>query len=301
MRIGTRGSKLALAQANRVKDAIIRSCQVSANDIEIIPITTSGDKIQNKDLSTVGGKGLFIKELEEQLLLDNIDIAVHSTKDIPAYIPEDLTIAAFLKRDAIEDVFVSKHYSSFEALPQGALLGTASPRRRLQVYMVRPDLKTVLFRGNVETRLQKLSEGLADATILAACGLDRLGIDLKQEGFYAQILPKDRFIPAIGQGIISVECRKKDSHIIKMLDKINDRDTKILALAERGYLETLKGNCKTPMAAYAEYVDNKIMLYCMLANDEGTKVRTLVESGDVSEPYKVGYRAAKAIQKLLLL
>jgi hydroxymethylbilane synthase len=300
MRIGTRGSRLALAQANKVKHKIIKHCGIEDSQIEIVPIKTTGDKIQNKDLTAVGGKGLFLKEIEEQLLLNNIDIAVHSTKDIPAFIPEDLTIAAYLKRDYAEDLFVSKHFSSLEDLPQGATFGTSSPRRRIQIKMIRPDLQFVLFRGNLETRLQKLKDGQADATSLALCGIKRLNIDLEKEGYKSMVLPKDRFIPAVGQGVISIECRKQDKELIKILNKINDKETQNLILAERSFLEALKGTCKTPMAAHAEYLDNQIMLYCMLANEDGTKVRHIMEVGDVDSPKQLGIKAAKAIEKLFL-
>jgi hydroxymethylbilane synthase len=300
MKIGTRGSELALAQAHQVRDAIVKLCNVEYSSTEIVPIKTSGDKIQNKDLSQVGGKGLFIKEIEEQLLLNNIDIAVHSTKDIPAFIPEDLVIAAYLPRDYAEDIFISTKFASLEDLPNGATFGTSSPRRRVQVQMVRPDLQFVLFRGNVGTRLQKLKDGHADATSLALCGVKRLAIDLAKEGFKSEILPKDRFIPAVGQGIISVECRKKDKDLIKMLQQIDDQQTRSLILAERAFLETLKGTCKTPMAAHAEYIDNKIALYCMLSNEEGTKVRNVMETGDIFSAQKIGIRAAKTMQKLFV-
>lgn len=298
MRMGTRNSALALAQTHRVRDQLVKYCKINLVEIEIVEIKTTGDKIQNQDLTKVGGKGLFLKEIEEQLLLNNIDIAVHSTKDIPAEIPEDLVMAAYLERDVAEDLFVSKEFDSLQDLPQGAILGTASPRRKVQVAMVRPDIKTVLFRGNVGTRLRKLSEGQADATTLARCGIERLGIDLAQEGFKSQILSKDQFIPAIGQGVIGIECRKKDKDIIKMLSRINHQQTEHLVLAERGFLETLHGTCKTPMAAHATYVGSKIELCCMLADDSGTKVRSVAEIGDADSAYKIGVRAAKSIKQL---
>ena len=300
MRIGTRDSALALAQTHKVKELIVSCCGLNPSSIEVVKIKTTGDKLKNKDLSNVGGKGLFLKEIEEQLLLDNIDIAVHSTKDIPASIPEDLMIAAYLKRDYVEDVFISRNFSSIEGLPYGATFGTSSPRRRVQMQMIRPDLKFVLFRGNVNTRLQKLKDGEADATSLALCGIKRLGIDLEKEGYKSSVLPYDRFIPAVGQGVISVECRKKDKDLIEILKLINDHRTENMMLAERAFLETLKGTCKTPMAAYAEYLDAKIALHCMLANDEGTKVHNIIKTGEVSCPRKLGIKAAKTIQKMFL-
>jgi hydroxymethylbilane synthase len=248
LRIGTRGSPLALAQANETKRRLLaaHSSWVAAA-VEIVPITTSGDRIQDRTLIEAGGKGLFTKELEEALLDGRIDVAVHSMKDMPTVLPAGLVIAALLPREDPRDALIAPTAKRLADLSPGSVVGTASVRRQAQVRFRRPDLRVVPFRGNVETRLRKLAEGQADATLLALAGLKRLGLVDRA----AAIIEPDEMLPAVAQGAIGIECRADDQQTLDILAPLNDRDTALCITAERAMLGVLDGSCRTPIAGLA--------------------------------------------------
>ncbi|MEM7619377.1 MAG: hydroxymethylbilane synthase [Pseudomonadota bacterium] len=247
IKIGTRGSPLALYQAHEVRRHIMNAHDMEENQFDIKIIKTSGDKIQDKSLRSFGGKGLFTKEIEDALLAKEIDIAVHSMKDMPTRYPDGLTISCMLPRDDVRDAFISHKARSVLELPQAAVVGTSSLRRGAQIKKLRPDLKIVEFRGNVHTRLQKLQDGVADATLLAAAGLKRLNLENK---ITSMIVP-DQMLPAIAQGAIGVEVREDDVDMADILSSINHAETQLCVNIERAFLARLNGSCKTPIAGLA--------------------------------------------------
>ncbi len=224
LKIGTRGSKLALAQAYETRDKLIAAHGMSENDIEIVVIKTTGDRIQDRALSEIGGKGLFTKEIEEALYDKSIDLAVHSMKDMPAQLPDGLIMGGLLEREDPRDAFISSVANSIEELPQGAKLGTSSVRRSAQVSALRPDLEVVEFRGNVQTRMKKLADGVADATFLACAGLNRLG----ESGLITKAMPIADMLPAVAQGAIGIEIREGDENTAKLLIPLRHRETEIV-------------------------------------------------------------------------
>jgi hydroxymethylbilane synthase len=248
IRLGTRGSPLALAQANMVRDLIAASGGATKEQIEICVIKTSGDRIQDRPLSEVGGKGLFTKELEDALIAREIDFAVHSMKDVATKLPDGLTIAAMLPREDVRDAWLSPSAPTLADLPAGAIVGTSSLRRQAQVLRLRPDLKVVQFRGNVETRLAKLEQGIAHATLLAVAGLNRLGLAHKITG----IVPTDTMLPACAQGAIGIEMRAGDERIATLLAPLDHQPTTLCVTAERAFLAILDGSCRTPIGGLAE-------------------------------------------------
>lgn len=248
--VGSRASKLALAQTQ----IVINKLKILHPNIEfeVKEIVTTGDKILDISLDKVGGKGLFLKEIEDALLKGEIDIAVHSMKDVPAIIPNGLIIACVLEREDSRDCFVSNKYSSFESLPKGAIVGTSSARRRVQLMFKRPDLEYKVLRGNVITRLNKVEKGEYDAAILAYAGLKRLGLEHQ----VTEIFDKDFLIPAVAQGAICVECKNDNAKLIDILRSINHKETELTTSAERGYLREIAGDCSTPIAAMAHINNN---------------------------------------------
>jgi hydroxymethylbilane synthase len=248
IRIGTRGSKLALAQAYELRSRLIAAHELDEEDFEMVIIKTSGDIIQDRPLSEVGGKGLFTKEIEEALLEGGIDLAVHSMKDMPTRLPDGLAIPCYLPREDVRDAFISLRVGSLAALPKGAVLGTSSLRRQAQVKRLRPDLQVITYRGNVDTRLRKLEEGVADATLLAYAGLKRLGLEER----VTALIETDDMLPAVAQGAIGVETREGDERMAGLLAALNDAETTICVAAERAFLAVLDGSCRTPIAGLAE-------------------------------------------------
>ncbi len=244
LRIGTRGSALALAQAREVQRLLIAAHGFEESELEIVTIRTTGDRIQDRPLSEAGGKGLFTKEIEEGLLDRSIDLAVHSMKDMPTVLPEGLTIAAMLPREDVRDAFISAKWPLIDALPQGAVVGSSSLRRQAQLRRMRPDLQLVNYRGNVETRLRKLTEGAVDATLLAVAGLKRLGLADR----ITAAIPDDVMLPAVAQGAIGVECRFDDDDTSSLLASLSDAATSLCVTAERAFLARLEGSCRTPIA-----------------------------------------------------
>jgi hydroxymethylbilane synthase len=285
IKIGTRGSKLALVQAAMVQ------AKLSATGVEseIIIIKTSGDKITDKPLYDIGGKALFVKELEDALISMDIDIAVHSMKDVPAFIPEELIIAACLEREDIRDVFVSKNYDIY-SLPIGAKIGTCAVRRMAQLKALRPDLSIVPLRGNVETRLQKLETENFDAIILAAAGLKRLAIWKE----YFHIIDPEIMIPAVGQGAVGIQARKNDAVILDILSKINHQKTFDYLQLERGFVEEIDGSCRTPLGCFSVIEEGKLHAYFMLASDDLSDIRKIdqIYDLDVKKFYEYGRDAA---------
>jgi hydroxymethylbilane synthase len=260
IKIGSRGSSLAIVQALEVQQQL--EDHFPNISTEIIIIKTSGDKYAHANLAEIGGKGLFIKEIENELLVDNIDIGVHSIKDVPAFYSPDLTIACILKRLSPYDVFVSSRYNNLKSLPLNATIGTSAIRRKVQLLNVRPDLNIMQLRGNVITRLQNYN---FDGIILAEAGLIRLN----KHHVAKEILLPEIMLSAVGQGAICVQCKKNNFKIINMLEKINDKRSLVRIKSERSFLKTINGSCFTPLAALAKYLDNnRLHLHCMLANEK---------------------------------
>jgi hydroxymethylbilane synthase len=292
--IGTRGSPLALAQVE-----IIRSLLQKANpalSVESKIIKTSGDNFVNLSLIAGGGKGLFTKEIEEQLLNGNIDVAVHSMKDLPTLLPDGLTIGAVPPRENAHDVFISKAFQSIPELPNDARVATSSVRRRAQILARRPDLQIEEIRGNVETRLRKLAEnGAIDALILAAAGLRRLGLWKKFGNFHWQEISFDVMIPAVGQGAIACEVREADTAARTALAGINDANTAACATAERAFLRALGGGCQVPYAAHAIVEGGQLHLVGATFTPDGKDIRRVDMAGPMSAPGDLGERAAKQV------
>ena len=251
LKLGTRGSRLALAQAEMARAALKAR---TGTDCEIVVVKTSGDRIQDKPLADMGGKGLFTKELEEALLGETIDFAVHSMKDVPTVLPKGLAMAALLPREDPRDVFLSAKARTLAALPSGARIGTSSVRRKAQVARARPDAELVLLRGNVDTRVAKLDGGEYDAIILALAGLKRLGL----EGRAATILEAETWLPALGQGAVGVEIRVGDSFARDLLAQLDHRETAIALACERAFQSALDGSCRTPIGGLATVIGNEL-------------------------------------------
>jgi hydroxymethylbilane synthase len=248
LRIGTRGSPLALAQAHETRDRLAAAHALPAEAFEIVVIKTTGDRVLDRPLKEIGGKGLFTREIEEQMLAGDIDIAVHSMKDMPVDQPAGLTLDCYLPREDPRDAFVSPHAEGIAALAPGAVVGTSSLRRRAQLLNKRPDLAVVEFRGNVQTRLKKLDDGVALCTFLAMAGLNRLDMAHVARG---PIAPEE-MLPAVAQGAIGIERREGDARVAALLAPVHDRETGERLAAERAFLATLDGSCETPIAGFAE-------------------------------------------------
>ncbi len=266
VRIGTRGSALALVQSEMVAAAIRAHNPGVA--VELVRITTRGDAVQDRPLSEIGGKGLFVTEIENVLRARAIDLAVHSSKDLPSELAPDMTIGAFLPRADARDALVCT-YRGLHAIPSGARVGTSSPRRQSQLRALRPDLELLDIRGNVDTRLRKLDAGDYDALVLAAAGLDRLGVHDPR----IQALPTDVMLPAVGQGAIAVETRPDDNDIAALVAPLHDADTADAVAAERAFLAATGGNCNTAVAAYAEVHADDMVLTALVGSAEGANIR----------------------------
>ena len=277
LRLGTRGSPLALTQAHMVRDALIATHALPAERIEIVPIRTTGDKVQDRALAEIGGKALWTKELDRALLDGEIHAAVHSMKDVETVRPAEIAIAAVLPRADVRDRLVGA--DSIEALRQGAVVGTSSPRRAAQMRRLRPDLEIVLFRGNVDTRLAKLAAGEADATLLAAAGLERLG---RHDVGIA--IPLNVLLPAPAQGAVGIECRADDAHARALLAKIDHPETHACLRAERALLAALKADCHSPVAALATIEGAIMTLRAELLSEDGSAHVAAQEAGAPTDP-----------------
>jgi len=275
LRIGSRGSPLALVQAREVQSRIATAHGVDAAAIEIKIIRTTGDVVQDRPLADAGGKGLFAKEIEEALLAGSIDLAVHSSKDLPTVLPAGLVLAGFLAREDVRDAFISRKAKSLRDLVPGAVVGTASPRRAALVKRLRPDLQVAMLRGNVETRLRKLDAGEVDATLLAVAGLKRLGL----LSAATAILDPDEFVPAVGQGAIGIETRADDGRIRTLVAAIDDPDTNTALTAERAFLAVLDGSCRTPIGGHAKLADGELRFRGIVIRPDGSEAFETLRQG----------------------
>ena len=289
LRIGTRGSKLALVQSEWVK----RELQTRHPElrVELVKIKTKGDKIQDAPLSKVGGKGLFVKEIEEALLKRDVDLAVHSMKDVPAELQKGLRLSVYPKREDPRDAFVSRQFRSVKDLPEGASVGTSSLRRSAQLLHLRPDLHIVPLRGNVDTRLRKLDSGNVQAIVLATAGLKRLGLS---DRITAPLSPSS-VLPAIGQGILGLELREDDLKTQGLVAFLNDLETEQAARAERAFLKELEGGCQVPLAGYARVEEDRIVLDGMVAEVDGSVVLRQQRTGGKDKPEELGIALARQL------
>ncbi len=295
LRLGTRGSPLALAQANEVRARLAAAhAELAGDAVEIVVIATTGDKIQDRTLAEIGGKGLFTKEIEEALAEGRIDAAVHSMKDVPTWLPEGLEISAILPREDPRDALISGRGDSLAALPAGAVVGTASLRRQAQVLLARPDLRVVPFRGNVQTRLRKLAEGQVDATLLAMAGLKRLGMSAEATA----VLAPEVMLPAVAQGAIGLEIRGDDAGTRGYLAALDDRDSAIRVEAERACLAVLDGSCRTPIAAFAELDDGggELRLRALVCLPDGSQVHRAERRGAAAAAAALGRDAGAELR-----
>jgi hydroxymethylbilane synthase len=293
LRIGTRGSPLALVQAHEVRARLVAAHGVAPDAIEITVIKTTGDAIQNRPLVDIGGKGLFTKEIEQALLDDAIDVAVHSAKDIPGVLPDGLVLACCLPREDARDAFISRKATSFAALARGAVVGTASPRRQALVKRLRPDLAIVPLRGNVETRLKKLDAGEVDATLLAMAGLNRLGLAAAATA----PLDLDDFVPAVGQGVIALETRADDAKTRGKLAPIGDADAATALLAERAFLAVLEGSCRTPIAGHARLTAGALWFRGLIAKPDGSAAFDTERRGNAAAAEALGHDAGRDLRQ----
>ena len=284
LRFGTRGSRLAVVQSTEIADAL----RGLGHEVELITIRTSGDRLADVALADFGGKALFVKEIEEALLDSRIDGGVHSLKDMPAELPEGLCLAAFSARQDPRDVLLTRGRGTLDDLPHGACVATSSLRRRALILAYRPDLRVEPIRGNVDTRLRKLEEGLYDAMVMARAGLERLG--LKPE--HVQILSAEKFLPAVGQGILGVEARATDRAVLEALQSIDDATARAEALAERAFLRRLGAGCHTPVAGLAQVRDAAIEIDGLVSSVDGRTVIHGRASGVAADPESVGERLA---------
>ena len=285
LRLGTRKSKLALWQANFVKEKL----EALGCEVEIVPIATTGDKILDAPLAKIGGKGLFVKEIENALLAGEIDLAVHSLKDVPITIPEGLTLSAITEREEPYDVLISRNGYKLEELPSGAVVGTSSLRRQAQIKRRRRDLKVEILRGNVDTRLRKLKEGLYDAIVLAYAGVKRMGLS----GEISQVL--EDFIPAVGQGSLAIETRAEDGRVINFVKVLNHEESLLRAVCERAFLRELQGGCQVPIGAYAWIEGDRIKIKGFISDLEGERFLEGYEEGSLQEAEEVGKRLAQRL------
>lgn len=285
LRIGTRRSRLALWQANWVKGRLER--QWPQLDVALVPIVTSGDKIRDRALSQVGGKGLFVKEIEEALLDGRVDLAVHSVKDLPAVFPAGLVLNAVPRREDARDVLVSRGGETLDDVPGGARVGTSSLRRQALLLHLRPDLRVETLRGNVDTRLRKHREGVVDATVLAAAGLKRLGLMPAQ----AHVLSEERFLPAIGQGAMGIETRD-GTDVAELMQPLHDRQSALEVAAERAFLRAVGGDCRTPLAAKASVRLDGVCLDALIVSPDGRTVVRGQETGSADDVVGLGARLA---------
>jgi hydroxymethylbilane synthase len=293
LRVGSRGSPLALAQAHEVQRRLIAAGAIAPAQIAIKVIRTTGDMVQDRPLADAGGKGLFTKEIEEALLSRAIDMAVHSSKDMPTVLPHGLVLSAFLPREDPRDAFISRKVKSLAELPTGAVVGTTSLRRQAMLKRLRPDLAVVSLRGNVETRLRKLAAGDVDATLLAVAGLKRLGL----VGEATALLDIDEFLPAVGQGAIGIETRADDAATGALLSKINDADTATALAAERAFLAVLDGSCRTPIAGHARMEDGGVRFRGMILRPDGGEAFEATREGRRDEAAALGADAGHELRR----
>ncbi|MCC0003278.1 MAG: hydroxymethylbilane synthase [Methylobacteriaceae bacterium] len=291
LRIGTRGSPLALAQARETRRKLAALHDIHEDAIDLVIIKTTGDAIVDRPLAEAGGKGLFTKELDSAQLDGQIDIAVHSAKDLPTQLPDGLDVAGYLPREDVRDALISPRAASIATLPQGAKVGTASLRRAAQLKRLRPDFETPLLRGNVETRLRKAEAGEIDATLLALAGLKRLGLADRA----TTILEIDQFLPAVGQGAIAITVRADDHLTRTRIAAALDHDTGVALAAERAFLHALDGSCRTPIAGHARVVGDEVSFSGMVLRMDGSESFEASGNGQIADAAAIGDAAARAI------
>ncbi len=293
IRIGTRGSRLALWQAGAVRDALLAAHKLPPDVIEIVPIRTSGDEVKDRALAEAGGKGLFTKEIEAALLSGAVSIAVHSAKDMETFLPEGLVVGAVLEREDVRDALIAREARSFEALPRGAVMGTASLRRAALVRRARPDVEIALLRGNVPTRIRRVEAGDFDATLLAAAGLNRLGLG----EHITALLPLDAFPPACGQGVIAIECREADGPVRDMIAAIDHPATAAALVCERAFLAALDGSCRTPIAGHARMDGERLAFDGIVLSEDGAESYAASRAGGPADAEAIGRDAGNDIRR----
>lgn len=291
IKIGTRGSPLALAQAHEVRDKLRVAHGLEESAFEIAVISTSGDRIQDRPLSEAGGKGLFTKEIEQALLSGEIDLAVHSMKDVATKLPAGLAIPCILQREDVRDAFLSPKAARLSDLPQGAVVGSSSLRRQAQIQKMRPDIKVIMYRGNVQTRLRKLDEGVADATLLACAGLNRL----KASDLITAPIETDEMLPAVAQGAVGIEIREDDAASRDLLQPLHHEETAICVAAERAFLAKLDGSCRTPIAGLAEIKDGEMQFRGQILLPDGSQSYETHRSGPPQEALIMAEDAANEL------
>jgi hydroxymethylbilane synthase len=287
LRIGTRGSPLARAQADYVKTLLAAAHGLDPAALKIEIISTTGDAVRDRPLADLGGKGLFTKEIEEALLAGTIDLAVHSAKDVPTFLPDGLTLAAYPQREDPRDAFMSRNAETLSAIPAGALLGTASVRREALLRRLRPDIEVKLLRGNVQTRLDKVASGEFHGTVLALAGLKRLGLAAQA----TEVLDPEIFPPAVAQGAIGIELRTGDEATRAMVAAIDHAETATALAAERAFLGELDGSCRTPIAGHAQLVDSRLYFYGMLISLDGRESVETRREGAPEDAARIGREA----------
>ncbi|HET6388985.1 hydroxymethylbilane synthase [Hyphomicrobium sp.] len=291
IRIGTRGSPLALAQAHEVRARLMAAHDLPESAIEITVIKTTGDRVLDRPLSEAGGKGLFTKEIEEALLSNEVDLGVHSMKDMQTVLPEGLIIGAVLPREDPRDAFISLQHADFSSLPLNAVVGTSSLRRKAQALHTRPDLRVVEFRGNVQTRLRKLAEGVAEATFLAVAGLKRLGM----EDRITAPVATEHMLPAVAQGVIALEVREGDEATAALIAPLNDPQTALAASAERAFLARMEGSCRTPIAGHAVINSGEMFFRGQILSVDGKMSYEVSRMGSPNDAVDLGLDAADEI------
>lgn len=294
--LGTRGSPLALAQTHETRDRLAAAWPELAEEgaIAIQVIQTTGDLVQNRALSEIGGKGLFTKELDESMLDGRIDLAVHSMKDVPTVLPDGIVLPCVLPREDVRDAFLSLKYTGLDDLPEGAVIGSSSLRRGAQILHKRPDLKVVNFRGNVQSRLRKLGEGVVDATLLAMAGLNRLGMADKA----TSPLSTEFMLPAVAQGAIGITCRTDDEAAHRYLSALNCPETMVRITAERAFLLTLDGSCRTPIAALAELDGDQLSFRGLIVSTDGKVVHATSRQGRAADAQAMGNDAGEELKQI---
>jgi hydroxymethylbilane synthase len=295
LRLGTRGSPLALWQANATRRALSEAHDVSLDSIEIVVIRTTGDQVRDRALADVGGKGLFTKEIEEALFDGRIDVAVHSAKDVPTFLPPGMALAGCLPRADARDALIAPGAGTIDGLPRDAIIGTASVRRAAMLKHMRPDIETVLLRGNVETRLRKVESGEIHATLLAMAGLTRLGL----EAHATEVLEPERFLPASGQGTVAWEVRVDDERTIRQLSVIDDRAASISLRAERAFLAALDGSCRTPIGGHATIDGDRLQLRGLVIEIDGAQAWTVERDGAAEDAERIGREAGEYLLGLV--
>jgi hydroxymethylbilane synthase len=290
--VATRGSQLALTQTRQTMEKLQQ--KNPGLEFELKIISTKGDRVTDRPLSQFRGIGVFVKELENALLAGEADLAIHSLKDVPSDQPADLVLACFPIREDTADVLITRDRAPLESLPQGALCGTSSPRRQIQLRAIRPDLRFTDLRGNLDTRIRKLQEGQCDAIMLAAAGLNRLGLSLEQ----IFPLPVSRFLPAVGQGALALECRKNDADLLSVVRSINDPDTEREVSAERWFMRELGVGCSAPVAALARTENGRLHLEAMVGDLETGKVVRASQAGALDSGKEMGISLARELKNM---